>query len=219
VSRRLLGAVLLVVAGVAAVIGTFLPLYVQSLDFGSRSAGDLDSGPTTTVTSWEFTFSNVPEGLDFGTVQSPQYGVPIVVAAVLLAIAVALAFLPETQRLAARYTAIAGTGLLAGAVWAVAASIVSAVGNASREPEDTGYRTEVGEGIVVLGASVVIAVIGVVLLHARRARPRPEGPVVYRVDGVEDDDDTDTPPFGIPVAEVEVAQLPDSPYDRRADGT
>ena len=55
------------------------------------------------------------------------------------------------------------------------------------------------------------------VVHARRPEPRPEGAVVYRVDGVEADDDTDTPPFGIPV--VEVAQLPDAEYERRADGS
>ncbi|XVS62768.1 hypothetical protein ACQPYE_31560 [Actinosynnema sp. CA-299493] len=209
-SRRLVGAVLLVAAGVAAVVGTFLPLYGESTS--ARS-----SGLHITSTSWSYVFSNVPEGMDFGPVRSPQYGVPIVVAAVLLAVAVALVFLPESQRLAARYVAISGTGLLAGAVWAAGAAVMAAVGNASRQPDDGDFRVEVGAGIAVMGAAVVGAVVGVVLLHARRPEPRPEGPVVYRVDGGEDDD-TDTPPFGIPVAEVEVARLPDAEHDRRAEG-
>ncbi|MCC8250941.1 hypothetical protein [Saccharothrix luteola] len=206
-SRRLLGAVLLLVAGVGAVVGTFLPLYQEGNDH-------VGMAPMVTATSWDYVFTNVPEGMDFGPVQSPQYGVPIVVAAVLLAVAVALVFLPESQRLASRYLAVGGTGLLAGAVWAASAVVMSAAGNASRDPDDGGYTVDVGEGIVVLGASVVVAVVGVVLLHARRPEPRPEGPVVYRVDGVEDDD-TDTPPFGIPVVEVEVARLPDPRYDDR----
>lgn len=208
-SSRLLGAVLLVVAGVGAVIGTFLPLFTQ----GGESVG---APPMVIVTSWQHVFANVPEGLDFGTVQSTQYGVPIVVAAVLLGIAVALVFLPESQRLASRYLAIGGTGVLVGAVSSAVAYVVAVVGNASRQPEGQPFAVTVGEGVVVLGASVVVAVVGVVLLHARRPEPRPEGPVVYRVDGVEDD--TDTPPFGIPVAEVEVARLPDSrPDDSRHD--
>jgi len=210
VSRRLLGVVLLVVAGVVAVVGTFQPLYLDGIGHGTPT-------PWAAVTSWEYVFFTMPEGMDFGPVQSPQYAVPIVVAAVLLAVAAALAFLPEAQRLAARYLAIAGTGLLAGAVWAAVTAVMAAVGNMAMQPEG-GYTTTVGEGVVMLGASVVVAVVGVVLLHARRPPPRPDGPAVYRVDGVEDDD-TDTPPFGIPVAEVEVARLPESSFDdRRADG-
>ncbi|MEU4447402.1 hypothetical protein AB0K14_38125 [Actinosynnema sp. NPDC050801] len=211
-SRRLFGAALLVAAGATAVVGTFLPLYSE----GAASGG---MTPLITVTSWEYVFAEFPGDPDFPPVQSPQYGVPIVVSAVLLAIAAALVFLPEAQRLAARYLGIAGTGVLVGSVWAVVAVVVSMDGNASRGGSE-GFTVEVGESVPVLGASVLLAVVGVVLLHARRTAPRPEGPVVYRVDGGEDDD-TDTPPFGIPV--VEVAQLPASEYDdpraddRRAD--
>jgi hypothetical protein len=206
VSRRLLGAALLVVAGVAAVVGTFLPLFSQ----GGDSPGSL---PLITATSWEYVFSDVPTGLDFGELRSPQYGVPIVVAALLLGVAAALVFLPESQRLASRYLAVGGTGVLVGAVWASAADVASTVGNASRNGSG-GFGARVGEGIVVLGASVVVAVVGVVLLHGRRSRPRPEGPVVYRVDD-DGTDDTATPPFGFPAPEVEVARLPESEHDRR----
>jgi peptidoglycan/LPS O-acetylase OafA/YrhL len=161
VSRRLLGAALLVVAGVAAVVGTFLPLFSESRDAPSMV-------PTITQTSWEYVFSNVQNGMDLGDLRSPQYGVPIVVAALLLGVAAALVFLPESQRLASRYLAVGGTGVL----------------------------------------------VGVVLLHGRRSRPRPEGPVVYRVDD-DGTDDTATPPFGFPAPEVEVARLPESEHDRR----
>lgn len=205
-SRRLLGAALLVVAGVTAVVGTFLPLFSQG--------GLPGSGPLITETSWEYVFSNVPDGLDFGDLRSPQYGVPIVVAALLLGVAAALVALPESQRLASRYLAVGGTGVLAGAVCAVGTTVVATVGNASRNGSG-GFGAQAGEGIVVLGASVVIAVVGVVLLHGRRSRPRPEGPVVYRVDADGTGDDTDTPPFGFPVPEVEVARLPESEHDRR----
>ncbi|MEV8443840.1 hypothetical protein AB0425_41250 [Actinosynnema sp. NPDC051121] len=206
-SRRLLGAALLVVAAVAAVVGTFLPLFSQ----GGDSPGSL---PLITSTSWEYVFSDVPDGLDFGDLRSPQFGVPIVVAALLLGVAAALVALPESQRLASRYLAIGGTGLLAGGVWGAAATVASTVGNAARNGSG-GFGARVGEGIVLLGASVVVAVVGVVLLHGRRSRPRPEGPVVYRVDADGTDDDTATPPFGFPVPEVEVARLPESEHDRR----
>ncbi|MFJ6677217.1 hypothetical protein ACIQMJ_39465 [Actinosynnema sp. NPDC091369] len=209
-SRRLLGAAMLVVAGVVAVVGTFLPLYAE----GSAHLG---SEPLVTVTSWEYVFNNLPGNPEFPPMRSPQYGVPIAVAAVLLAIAAALVFLPESQRLASRYLAIGGTGVLVGSVWAAVAVVVSLLGNAERQETAGGFTVNVGEGVPVLGAAVLLAAAGAVLVHARRPEPRPEGPVVYRVDGVEGDDDTDTPPFGIPV--VDVAQLPDSEYERRADGS
>jgi hypothetical protein len=215
VSRRLLGAILLVVAGIVAVVGTFLPLYEEGNDQQGEGEGRL--ALLVTVTSWKHSFSNVPEGMGFSDVRSPQYGAPMVVAAVLLAVAAALAFLPEAQRVAARYLAIGGTGLLAGSVWAAGSVVVAWVGISEERDDAGGYAVRAGEGIAVLVASVAIAVVGVVLLHGRRPEPRPEGPAVYRVDGFEVDDDTDTPPFGIPVVEVEVAQLPDSEYDRRAD--
>ncbi|NUT52993.1 MAG: hypothetical protein HOV94_37750 [Saccharothrix sp.] len=209
-SRRLLGAVLLVVAGVAAAVGTFLPLSWEGSDYRGAS-------PRVVTTSWRVFFENMPAITDFDAPRSPQYGVPIVVSAVLLGVAAALVFLPEAQRLVARYLAVAGTGLLAGSVWATGSAVAAVMAN--RPPEGAGdYALEVGEGIVVLGASVLVAVVGVVLMHAERAAPRPEGPVVYRVDDdVAGGDDTDTPPFGIPVPEVEVVRLPVSGYERRAE--
>lgn len=204
-SRRLLGAVLLLVAAVAAVVGTFLPLY-------TAGAAYRENGPLTVTTSWKVEF-HLPDGVDFGDVRSPQYGVPVVVSAVLLALVMALVFLPEAQRLAARYLALAATGLLVGSVWTTGSVILASLGNANR-PESEGYEVEVGEGIWVLVAAAVVAVVGTVLLHGRRAEPRPRGAVVYRVDDdVADADDTDTPPFGIPV--VEVVQLPETGHDRR----
>ncbi|MGW4116364.1 hypothetical protein ACWEFJ_36275 [Actinosynnema sp. NPDC004786] len=207
-NRRLLGAALLVVAGGVAVAGTFRPLYSQGVHRG-------DSPPMVHVTSWEYVFT-LPVGMESPIVRSPQYGVPIVVSAVLLAIAAALVFLPEAQRLAARYLAIAGTGLLLGAVWATGAAVVSAVGNAEAQDE-AGLGVRADEGIAVLAGSVLVAVVGVVLLHARRPQPRPDGPVVYRVDDDAVDADTDTPPFGFPAPEVEVARLPGTGPDRRSE--
>ncbi|ONI89065.1 hypothetical protein ALI22I_16205 [Saccharothrix sp. ALI-22-I] len=209
--RRLLGAALLVVAGVAAVVGTFLPLFWEGSDFGQTRLG-------FTTTSWEITTDSDELDVDLMLGQSPQFGVPIVVSAVLLAVAAALVFLPESQRLAARYTAIAGTGLLAGAVSATGSVVVSAVADVSAT-DLRSFTQEAGAGILVLGASVVVAVVGVVLLHARRAQPLPDGPVVYRVDDTGGDDDTDTPPFGIPVQGVEVAQIPQTEYERPSDAS
>ncbi|WP_158852998.1 hypothetical protein [Saccharothrix deserti] len=213
-SRRPLGAALLVVAGVTAAVGTFLPLFWEGNEVAGIRLG-------FAMTSWEVTGVGGTTEADLALFRTPQYGVPIVIAAVLLAVASALVFLPETQRLAGRYTAIVGTGLLAGAVWAVVMAVVAAVGNA-RDSDFPGYTTEAGSGVGVLIGAVLVAVAGVVLVHGGRggAEPRPEGPVVYRVDDSADDgvdDDTDTPPFGIPVQSIEIAQIPESEYGRRSD--
>lgn len=198
-NRRLLGAVLLVVSAAAAVIGTFLPLSV--LEAGQFRGED---GLRLTTTAWESRLD--PADLtEVAFDATPQYGVPIAVAAVLLAVAAALVFLPEHQRLVARYTALGAGGVLFGAVWAVWAS-VSASLHPPEGPARDYFQESAGGGIWVLSAAVLVAVAGVVLVHARRAEPRPRGAVVHVLGG----EDDDTPPFGIPV--IEVAQLPDSDY-------
>ncbi|WP_447003371.1 hypothetical protein ACRAKI_27350 [Saccharothrix isguenensis] len=220
-SRRLLGAVLLLAAGVGAAVGTFLPLYWEGAHVGVDSLRVVTS-------SWKLELQNVsPEFADMPPWQSPRFGVPIAVSAVLLVVAAALVLLPEHQRLAARYLGVGATGLMAGSVAATGMYVRAMVGNAPPSDDIGTYSGGVGEGLLVLVAAVVAAVVGVVLIHGRRAEPRPEGAVVYRVD--EGDDDMDTPPFGMPVVGmpvagapevpvVEVAQIPESEYERPTGG-
>ncbi|WP_033441665.1 hypothetical protein [Saccharothrix sp. NRRL B-16314] len=208
-SRRLFGAVLLLVAGVAAVVGTFLPLYWQGAPVGTME-------PRGVVSSWKVEFQNVrSEFVDVTPWKVPQFGVPIVLAAVLLVVAAVLVLLPEHQRLAARYTAVGATGVLAGSVAATGAFVVSVVGN-TPPADDSGARSGgAGEGVLVLVAAALVALVGVVLIHGRRAESRPGGPVVYRVDDG-GDEDLDTPPYGIPVVEFE--PIHDTGHERPADG-
>jgi hypothetical protein len=217
VNRRLFGAVLLLVAGVAAAFGTFLPLFRQG------HAGD--GGFMAVVSSWRTEYLNVPQGLDLDAYQSPRFGVPIVVSAVLLVVAAALVFLPESQRLAARYLGVGATGLLVGSVAATGSFVASVLGSVPSAERDAGvYAWGVGEGTWVLVAAVLGAVVGVVLIHSRRVVPV-DGTVVYRVDDG-GEEDMDTPPFGIPVAEtpvaeipvVEVARIPETGHERPTDG-
>ncbi|MFC6094073.1 hypothetical protein [Saccharothrix lopnurensis] len=198
-NRRLLGAALLVAAAAGAVVGTFLPLSVLETGFGPGN-----EGLRITTTSWSVRVEpDTIEALRFdGT---PQYGVPIAAAGLLLAVAAAMVFLPEHQRGITRYTALGATGVLFGAVWAVWSAVSAAV-RSPRGPERDYLRETAGGGIWVLSAAVLAAVAGLVLVHARRAEPRAEGAVVYAVGG----EDEDTPPFGIPV--IEVARLPESDY-------
>lgn len=192
-SRRGTGVVLLFVAGTTAAVATFLPLCFVGTSLG----GDDRFG--FTMTSW--TTTSEPAGLAW-LGASAQYGVPVVIAAVLLVVAAALVFLPEPQRQAARYTAVAATALLAGSVWTTVMAVVAWL-----TPPVSDVRTsveyETGAGVWVLVASVVIAVAGTVFL-LRRGEPvvAPEGPGVR----VLVDPDTDTPPMGI-----QVAVLPELP--------
>ena len=192
-SRRGTGVVLLFVAGATAVVATFLPLCF----IGTSLTGDARFG--FTMTSWATT--SEPAGLAW-LGASAQYGVPVVIAAVLLVVAAALAFLAEPQRQASRDTAVAATGLLAGAVWTTVMAVVAWL-----TPPVSDVRTsmeyETGAGLWVLVASVVVAVLGTVFLLRRgEVVVEEEGPVVR----VLVDPDTDTPPLGI-----QVAVLPELP--------
>jgi hypothetical protein len=207
VNRRQLGVLLLVASAAMAVVGTFLPLHWVGSVYGDRAEARFGF----TTTSWRVTTGSAETDADALLGQSPQYGVPIVFAALLLVVAAALVFLPEHQRLAARYTAVGGAGLLVGSVWTTGMVVLSAMSQKDLS-EQSGYTEEVREGTWLLIAAAVVAVVGVVLIHSRRAEPRPEGPMVYWVG---EDEDLDTPPFGMPVDEI--AQIPESAHERTTD--
>ncbi|GAA0264317.1 hypothetical protein GCM10010492_76690 [Saccharothrix mutabilis subsp. mutabilis] len=183
-SRRGLGVGLLSVAGVTAAVATFLPLYSVGTSLGGADRFGF------TTTGWATT--SEPAGLArLGG--SVQYGVPLVIAAVLLLVAAALAFLREPQRQAARYAAVVATGLLAGSVWTTA-MVVAVWLTPPVEDARTTLEYKTGAGLWSLVAAVLVAVVGTVFL-LRRGVPEPEGAVVHAVV-----DDTDTPPMGIQVA-------------------
>lgn len=198
-SRRPLGAVLLVAAAVGAVVGTFLPLF--------REGAGHDARLGFVTTAWETTTG--ADGIDVGLmlgVRATRYGVPITVAAAVLLVAAGTSLLPGRRAAPARGVAIGGTGLLIGSVWTTGMGVASSVASSANDSD--GYVQEVREGVWVLVLASVAAVVGAVLVHARRPDPVPAGPVVHVVGG----DDTDTPPHGIPVARVQVARLPESDY-------
>ncbi|WP_433263104.1 hypothetical protein ACQPZF_31270 [Actinosynnema sp. CS-041913] len=190
-SRRTAGVVLAVAAAVAAIAATFLPL-----SWVGTGQGQVRFGFTTT--SW----TTVVEPVELGEFRAtPQVGVPIVVAAVVLLIAAALVFLPAHQRQASRRTAIAATGVLVGSVWATFMTVQASLELFTRDGRASIDR-EYGAGLWLLVAAVAVAVVGTVFLHAEPPPPRPEGVVVHRLD--DKDADLDTPPLGI-----QVAVLPD----------
>jgi hypothetical protein len=187
--RRGLGVFALIAGAVQAVAGSFLPLYRQVVDFsGERTEFEL--------TSWGSRLT--PGGVDFrdgvGTV---FFGVPIAVAAVLLvasAVLVSVAARVSARiALVARATAVGAPMLLVGAVWSVGQFVVAMVRSPSAAYPFVHFS--VGTGMWTLVAACVVAFVGGLLVQEWPERaPQPEGPLVYRVL----DDDTDTPPMGIP---------------------
>lgn len=183
---RAVGVLLVVAASVTAVVATFQPLSWVGTRLGAHPVG-------FTTTAWD-TVSDPPDLA--ARIETAQLGVPIVIAAVLLAIAAALVFLPAHQRRVGRYLAVAASGLLGGAVWATSAVVRASLAEDERTRGTIEYES--GPGLWLLLAAVAVAAVGTVLLHSDPV-PAPVGVVVHRLDP-EPDDDADTPPFGIPVA-------------------
>ncbi|CCH33819.1 hypothetical protein ABZ816_21520 [Actinosynnema sp. NPDC047251] len=187
-NRRVLGVVALLVAAPLVFVGTFLPLYTQVWEFGDPASMTIEQ------TSWEVR-SNNGQGV-FG--RQALYAVPMVVGALLMVLGAL-----RVGVLWGRLTAFAGSVLLLGSTWAVAHYAF-----ATYLTESPGNGLEItptlGLGTSVLLAASVLAVVGGLLVQEWPPRaPRPEGPVVYQLD------DDDTPPFGIPVAELPATSFAD----------
>ncbi|MEV0679751.1 hypothetical protein AB0I60_24815 [Actinosynnema sp. NPDC050436] len=194
-TRRVLGVVALLIAAPLVFAGTFLPLYDQVWDLG----GPTPTTMTITQTSWDVRTDNGEEVMG----RRALYGVPMVIGALLMVLGAL-----RVGALWGRLTAFAGSLLLLGSTWAVAQSVFAMT--LSEPTRDLPLTATTGLGMVLLLVASVLAVAGGLAVQEWPPRaPRPEGPVVYQVDG----DDDDTPPFGIPVAE-----LPD-PSATPAEGT
>ena len=183
--RRIAGVVALLTGAVLAIAGSLQSLYEQEW-----RDGDLRSGYRLTLWSSEY---STPSG---GIGYSPTpvlYGVPVVLAAMLLIVAAVLVLAPVRPpvRAAVRVGAVAAVALLIGAVWTVGQLALSV---AARENDfSTKFEGRVGIGFWVLVVACVVAVAGALLVQQRQAL---EPATVYQFPG---DDDTDTPPMGVPI--------------------
>ncbi|MBB5959344.1 hypothetical protein FHS29_005964 [Saccharothrix tamanrassetensis] len=181
-SRRVAGVVALVISAPLVLVATFLPLYEQRWEF--------TYGHTMTVvqTGWEVTSdSGDGDGL-FG--REALYGMPMVVAALLLVLGAVRA-----GAMWGRLVAACGAMLLLGSAWTVGHFVL-----ATYLLEQPGgglvITTDFGLALAVLGLASVLAVGGALMVQDWPSRvPGTEAPLVYRVEG----DDDDTPPFGIPL--------------------
>jgi hypothetical protein len=182
--KRIAGAVALLVGAVLTAMGAIRPLHEKTLIDGEHRLG-------YRVTLWASEFTT-PDGVTATEHVRTPSGVPVVAAAVLLVLTAVLvlasARLPARVALAARVGSVAAAGLLLGAVWAVGQNV-----RASTEVSDlVGVRapTTVGTGMVLLAVAAVVAVAGALVVQQRPSAPSYQLP---------DDDDTDTPPMGVPI--------------------
>lgn len=191
----MVGAVAMVAGAVLAVLGSRLPLFEQVLSFGNQKE-------TFSMTLWgvESTSLDIPAPNN-----QPLFGVPVVVAAALLVIAAALVLaaplLPAWTVRPTSIGAIAAAAMLSGSVWTVGQLVLVATADRGEQS----VRASAGTGTGALVLACVLALAGGLLVQrlpdgtSAAPEPEPEGAVVYRLP--DDDVDTDTPPFGIPVPE------------------
>jgi hypothetical protein len=187
------GAVALVAGAALAVAGSPLPLFEQVLTFSADEE------------RYSMTLWGVESTFDIrASSEQPHLGVPVVVAAALLVVVAALVL--AAPRLPARFAgptslgAMGAAALLLGSVWTVGQFVLVATSNQNTEE----VRSAVGTGTVLLGLACLVALTGGLLVQhwpdEVPAAPKADhgGAVVYRLP---DEDDADTPPFGIPATE------------------
>ncbi|USX52006.1 hypothetical protein [Lentzea sp. HUAS12] len=186
-TRRVFGAVLVLVAAGLAVASTFLPAYsVQVLANGRTLRFE--------STAW------VVERDDFRDIlllQPLEFGEPAVGAALVMALAAVLAFRVPAMRVAT----LLGAGVLAGAVWSAVSQVRGVVDRLGDLDARVPIEVEQGDGVILLivaaGIGVVSAVLHQELPRADRSADTGEGAVIHQID--DEADDTDTPPYGYPV--------------------
>ena len=180
--KRIAGVTALLAGAVLTAMGSTGSLYETTrINSGYRSGYRL--------TLWAGEFVS-PDGATASGDVRILFGVPVVVAAVLLVVAGVLVLasprLPVRVALAARVGAVVAAGLLVGAVWTVGQMVRAATEES--DPVGGTLVATAGTGMWLLIAAAVVAVAGALLVQQR-----PEVPVYQPLD----DDDTDTPPMGV----------------------
>ncbi|MFJ5988920.1 hypothetical protein [Lentzea sp. NPDC092896] len=185
-TRRVFGAVLVVVAAGLAVAATFLSAYTVEVAANGRTL-------RFEATSWAVERDDFREVL---LLEPLEFGEPALGAALVMALAAVLAFrLP-----AARVGSLLGAGLLVGVAWSAVVRLQGLVDRLSDLESPFTIEVEQGDGVTTLivaaGVAVVAAVLHQELPRAVQAEDAGEGVVIHQIDEA---DDTDTPPYGYPV--------------------
>ena len=198
-TRRMFGALLVLVAAGLAVVSTFLNAYTVQVEVQGRTM-------LYEATSW------VTERDDFrGALMlwPLEFGEPAVGAALVMVLAAVLAFRVP----AARVGTLLGAGLLAGVAWSAVTTVRGTI-TKLREleaPVSVVFDVEQGDGVTMLIVAAGVAVVSAVL-HQELPRRVPsaaiateDGVVIHQIEG----DDSETPPYGFPVlVEPQEPQVP-----------
>ncbi len=185
-TRRVFGAVLVLVAAGLAVAATFLSAYSVQVAFRGRTL-------RFEATSWAVERDDFQEALMLGPV---EFGEPVVGAALVMALSAVLAFRVP----AARVGSLLGAGLLAGVAWSAVSSVQATVRRLQVLDSPAPLEVEQGAGVTLLVVAAGVAVVSAVLHQELPRRDEPEtedGAVIHQFD--DEADDTDTPPYGFPV--------------------
>jgi hypothetical protein len=196
-TRRVFGAVLVLVAAGLAVAATFLSAYSVQVELQGRTL-------RYEATSW------VTERDDFrgALMLAPiEFGEPAVGAALVMALAAVLAFRVP----AARVGSLLGAGLLTGVAWSAIVNVQGTIDELRELEAPVPFDVEQGDGVTLLVVAAGVGVVAAVLhqeLPRRISEPAVDGAVIHQIEA----DESETPPYGFPVI-VE----PQSPQEEPKD--
>lgn len=199
-TRRVFGAVLVFVAAGLAVVATFLSAYSVQVELQGRTL-------RYEATSWVTERDDFRGALMLGPLES---GEPVVVAALVMALAAVVAFRVP----AVRVGSLLGAGLLTGTAWSAVVGVQRTVEKLRDLEVPVPFDVEQGDGVTMLIIAAGVGVVSAVLHQElpRRVVREPvvdaDGAVIHQIEG----DESETPPYGIPVI-VE----PQKPKEQKSD--
>ncbi len=185
-TRRVLGAVLVLVAAALAATATFLSAYsVEATIRGQTLSFE--------ATAWTIDQDDFQGALQLGPI---EFGEPAIGGAILMALAAVLAW----RHPAARVGSLLGAGVLAGAAWSAVGTVQGTVKRLAELEAPVPLNVAQGDGVTLLIIAAGVAVVAAVLHQElpRRVQTEPSeagGAVIHQIEG----DDTETPPYGYPV--------------------
>lgn len=186
-TRRIFGAVLVLVAAGLAVAATFLSAYAVEVTINGRTL-------RFEATSWVVEKDDFRGALLLGPI---EFGEPALGAALVMALAAVLAFRVPAMRVGS----LLGAGLLVGVAWSAVTSVHATVKKLEELGPPVPVNVEQGDGITLLivaaGVAVVSAVLHQELPRRVRSGETTGGVVIHQID--DEPDDTETPPYGYPV--------------------
>jgi hypothetical protein len=185
--RRITGQVLLVAAAVVAVVGTFQSLSSVVYSFPNEVPVRFD------ISAWDV----VRDG-DKPVIEAspPRFGFPVLTAGTLMLLAVVL--LRSRLAAVARMVAIGAAVLHAGVTWTIAEHNLGRTREQSADAAEF-VRYSFGNGMWMLIGASVVALVGAILVQQRTVEaPDDDGEEQAVIHQLEDDD-TATPPYGVPV--------------------